>query len=124
VGILNFRENTDDGFLKVTLAIGTVDQNLKLQQGINERLMGNLVQQQMPQQIQNQNYNTFPNQTQNNNNQQSTNKTQTQVQEDNNLQNEAILTLNPKQNSEKKDNKESEREPEFSKYVKQLKVLH
>lgn len=121
MGILNFRENTDDGFLKVTLAIGTVDQNLKLQQGINERLMGNLMQQQMPQQIQNQNYNTFP--TQNINNQQPTTQIQAQDQE-NNLQNEAIMTLNPKLNTEKKENKESEREPEFSKYVKQLKVLH
>lgn len=97
-----------------------MDQNLKLQQGINERIMGNLMQQQMPQtQIQNTSINLAQNV-------QNTQNTIQQQSNQENLQNEAILTLNPTKHSElKNDTKESnEREPEFTKYVKQLKVLH
>lgn len=78
--------------------------------------MGNLMQQQLPPGIQTQHYNAVTTQP--------ISQMQNNIQEQ--VQNEAILTLNPTQQQENDKNteKEKKKEPEFTKYVKQLKVLH
>lgn len=107
VGIFNFKENTDDGYLKVTLSIGTVDQNLKLQQGLNARFVDDMrinTNQQQQQQLLNTNTNS--NVIHQNQPSEQTQQKQEIVKLEDTLQ--STNTIDPKTQTQ-------EREPEFTK---------